>query len=279
VSKVFRNFSRTLVWLLRIALALLFVAPLYWMLVIATGTQATVYAFPPVLLPQFDFGPFISVVTQTPWLQYAFNSVFITASTIVLVLLTSVLAGYALAELKFPGRNLLFILILGVLMLPGQALLIPQFALMYNLNLLDSYQGLIIPFAASTAGTFLFRQFFKQIPTSFREVALLEGVSTPRYLRKVAVPMAKPAVYTVALLTFISAWNEFQWPLIMTPNATNLYTVELALNLFYMNSLQGNWRVITAASALGILPIVAIFLFTQRHIISGVIGGDSGNKE
>jgi ABC-type glycerol-3-phosphate transport system permease component len=173
----------------------------------------------------------------------------------------------------------LFFLILGVLMLPGQALLIPQYALMYHLNLLNSYTGLIIPFAANTAGIFLFRQFFKQIPTSFREVAMLEGVSTWRYLRKVAVPIARPAVYTVTLLTFISAWNEFQWPLIMTPTSDKLYTVELALNLFYMNSFAGNWRVVTSAATLGILPIVVVFLFAQKYIISGVIGGDAGNKE
>ena len=267
------------VWLLRITLALLFFAPLYWMMVIATGTQASVYAFPPKLLPQFDFGPLITVITKTPWLRYVGNSVLITSCTIALVLLTSILAGYALAELKFPGKNLLFFLVLGVLMLPGQALLIPQYVLMYHLNFLNTYQGLIIPFAANTAGIFLFRQFFMQIPSSFREVARLEGVSTFRYLLKVAVPMARPAVYTVTLLTFISAWNEFQWPLIMTPTANNKYTVELALNLFYMNSFSGNWRVVTSAAALGILPIVIIFLFTQRYIIAGVIGGDVGNKE
>jgi ABC-type glycerol-3-phosphate transport system permease component len=276
---VFRYASRSLIWLLRVGLALLFFAPLYWMVVIATGTQATVYAFPPRLLPQFDFGPMVQVLTQTPWAQYLFNSLVITFSTIALVLLTSILAGYALAEVKFPGRNVLFLLTLGVMMLPGQALLIPQYALMYHLNLLNSYTGLIIPFAANSTGIFLFRQFFKQIPASFREVALIEGVSTWRYLRKVAVPMARPAVFTVSLLTFISAWNEFTWPLIMTPTNDKLYTVELALNLFYMNSFAGNWRVVTSAAALGILPIVIIFLFTQRYIIAGVIGGDVANKE
>jgi ABC-type glycerol-3-phosphate transport system permease component len=248
------------------------------MVVIATGTQSSVYAFPPVLFPRFDLGPLITVVTHTPWFRYAFNSVLITVSTIVLVLASSIVTGYALAELKFPGRNLMFFLILGVLMLPGQALLIPQYVLMYHLHLLNTYTGLIIPFAANTSGIFLFRQYFKQIPTSFREVALLEGVSTWRYLLRVAVPMARPALYTVMLLTFISAWNEFQWPLIMTPTANNLYTIELALNLFYMNSFAGNWRVLTAAAALGIVPIVIIFLFTQKYIISGVAGGDVGNK-
>ena len=275
----FARTSRGLRWVLRFVLALLFFAPLYWMVVIATGTQSSVYAFPPVLFPKFDFGPVLSVITQTPWLHYVGNSVLITACTIILVLLTSILAGYALAELKFPGNNLVFLLMLGVMMLPGQALLIPQYVLMYKLNLLNSYTGLIIPFAANATGIFLFRQFFKQIPPSFREVAKLEGVSTWRYLLKVAVPMARPAVYTVTLLTFISAWNEFQWPLIMTPTADNLYTVELALNLFYMNSFAGNWRVVTSAAALGILPIAIVFIFTQRFIIAGVVGGDVGNKE
>lgn len=279
MSQVLRHTSRPLVWVLRIALALLFCAPLYWMVVIATGSQASVYAFPPVLFPKFDFGPLRTVLTQTPWGQYVFNSFFITFSTIILVLLTSICAGYALAELKFRGRNVLFILVLGVMMLPAQALLIPQYVLMYKLHLLNSYQGLIIPFAANSTGIFLFRQFFKQIPTSYREVAKIEGVSTWRYLLKVAVPIARPALYTVTLLTFISAWNEFTWPLIMTPTSDNLYTIELALNMFYMNSFSGNWRVVTSASALGMLPIVILFLFTQKYIIAGVVGRDSGNKE
>lgn len=263
--------------LLRIFIGVLFVAPLYWILVIATGAPGDAYRLPPVLVPAFHLNPMLYVMLHTHWLQYVLNSVFITGMTIVLVLVTSIMTGYALADLAFPGKNLYFFLILGVMMLPGQALLIPQYVVMYHLHLLNTYTSMILPFAASTAGVFLFRQFFMKIPASYREVARIEGVSTLRYLMRVAVPLARPAVFTVILLTFISSWNQFQWPLIMT-NSHQIDPIELALS-HYMQSFQANWRKLSSAATLALIPIVIIFLLTQKYIVAGVAGNDVGTKE
>ncbi len=262
---------------LRALVALLFAWPLYWLVVTATGNKGDVYASPPRWVPAFQVGPMIAVVTGTPWLRYVLNSVLITGSTIVLVLLTSILAGYGLAAYRFRGREALFLVLLGALMLPEQALLIPQYVVLYHLRMLNTYPALIIPFAASSSGIFLFRQFFLKLPVSYREVARLEGTSTPQYLRRVAVPLARPIVLTVLLLTFISSWNQFQWPLIMT-NSNSLAPIELALS-HYMQTYAGNWRTLTSAAFLALLPIVVVFAATQRHIVRAVVGGDSGLNE
>lgn len=262
---------------LRGVIAALMVAPIYWVFVIATGNRGDAYSIPPVWRPLFHLAPFLYVWTHTQWTRYILNSVLISASTIVLVVVTSALAGYALAELKFPGNSLYFYAMLGVMMLPQQALLVPQYVVMYHLHLLNTYAGLIIPFAASTTGIFLFRQFFMKLPVSYREIARLEGVSTLTYLRRVAVPLARPAVATTVLLTFISSWNQFQWPLIMT-NSPQLQPIELALS-HYMQAYQLHWRDLTAAALLALLPILIVFSFTQQHIVRAVAGGEMGQKE
>lgn len=263
--------------MLRILAAVLFVAPVYWILVIATGARGAAYSLPPVFVPAFHGRALWTVLTHTHWLRYLTNSVLITSLTILCVLVSSALAGYALAEMRIPGKNQIFYLILGVMMLPGQALLVPQYVVMFHLHLLNSYAGLIVPFAASTSGIFLFRQYFMKLPQSYREIARIERVGTWTYIRRVAVPLARPAVATVTLLTFISSWNQFQWPLIMT-TSTSIDPIELALT-HYMQTYQANWRELTSAALLAILPIVIVFLFTQRHIVAAVAGGDRGSKE
>ena len=262
---------------LRGFIAALMAAPIYWVFVIATGYHGAAYAIPPIWRPLFHWAPFLYVWTHTQWARYVLNSVFISALTIMLVVITSALAGYALAELKFPGNSFYFYAVLGVMMLPQQALLVPQYVVMYHLHLLNSYVGLILPFAASTSGIFLFRQFFMKLPVSYREIARLEGVSTLTYLRRVAVPLARPAVATTVLLTFISSWNQFQWPLIMT-NSPQIQPIELALS-HYMQAYQSEWRNLTAAALIALMPILIVFAFTQRHIVRAVAGGEAPQKE
>lgn len=261
----------------RILTAVVFVAPVYWILVIATGVRGSAYSLPPVVLPAFHFQALWLVLTHTHLLRYLANSVLITSVTIMGVLISSALAGYALAEVRMPGKQVFFYLILGVMMLPAQALLVPQYVVMFHLHLLNTYAGLIVPFVASTSGIFLFRQYFMKLPASYREIARIENVGTWTYIRRVAVPLARPAVATVTLLTFISSWNQFQWPLIMT-NSTAIDPIELALT-HYMQTYQANWRELASAALLAILPILIVFLFTQKYIVSAVAGGDQGAKE
>lgn len=261
-------------WVLTIALGAVFVFPLYWTLVLATGQLHVAYQIPPVLVPAFNFRPMEFILTHTHWLRYMLNSVVITGLTIVMVLVTSILAGYAFAELKFRGRETLFIVVLGGMMLPGQALLVTQFIVNFHLGLLNTYLVLLVPFATSGGSIFLFRQFFKRLPTEYREAARLEGASTLYFLRRVAVPMARPAVATSILLTFISAWNMFQWPLIML-NSNRFDPIEVALER-YTGPFQAHMRDLTSAAVLALFPIVVMYALTQKHIVRAVAGGDTG---
>ncbi len=264
-------------WLAGLLIGLVFVLPVYWVLVIATGRHGDAYAIPPVLLPGLQFGAIWFVLTHTNIVHYFLNSVLITTATIVLVLATGVLAGWGLAAYHYRGREALFLVAIGVMLLPQQALIVTQFDVMFHLGLLDSYAGLILPFGASSAAIFLFRQSFLQLPESFWDVARLEGANVFQYLWRVAVPTARPAVATVVLLTFISSWNQFQWPLIMTSSKA-VQPIELALS-HYMSSFSNNWRDLTSAAVIALVPVLVIFAFTQRYMVQAVVGEDRGVTE
>ncbi len=257
-----------------IAIAALFAFPLYWVLVTAFNSHGGVFSIPPRFTPAFHLGAFAYVLTHTHWLHYILNTVLIAGATVALVVATSAMAGYALAELRFRGSSFLFLMIIGVMMLPSQALLIPQYAVALDLHLLNGYLIQILPFAASTFGVFLFRQFFKSLPREYWEAARLEGVGHLRYICRVAIPLAKPAVLTVVLLTFISSWNQFQWPLIMT-SSHSVQPIEVALS-HYMQTFEANWRKLTSAVIIALAPIVVLFILLQRHIVAGVAGRDGG---
>ncbi len=257
-----------------VVVAVLFAFPLYWVVVTAFNTHTGVFNIPPNFVPSFHTGAFSYVLTHTHWFHYIVNTFFIAGSTVLLVVLTSAMAGYALAELTFKGSRLFFVMVVGVMMLPAQALLIPQYAVALHLHLLNGYLIQILPFAASTFGVFLFRQFFKSLPREYWEAAQLEGVGHLRYIVRVAIPLAKPAVLTVVLLTFVSSWNQFQWPLIMTTSHA-VQPIEVALS-HYTQTYEANWRKLTSAVLLALAPIVILFVFLQRHIVAGVAGRDGG---
>ncbi len=266
--------GRVVRWGLVVLIATVFSFPLYWVVVTAFNSHTGVFSIPPNFVPAFHTGAFVYVVEHTNWLRYMINTVFIAGATVSLVIVTSAAAGYALAELTFKGNSFFFFMILAVIMLPAQALLIPQYAIALHLHLLNSYWVQIIPFAASTFGIILFRQFFKTLPREYWEAARLEGVGHLRYIWKIALPLARPAVVTVALLTFITSWNQFQWPLIMT-TSHSVQPIEIALS-HYMQTFEANWRKLTSAVLLALLPVVIIFLLLQRYIVAGVAGRDSG---
>lgn len=255
---------------------LAFVLPLWMDLVIALGSHGDAFRLPPPLVPAFHTGALVAVLTHTHWLHYVANSVLITVTTIAGVLVTSLLAGYALAQLRPRGSEVIFVAIIAVMMLPQQALIIPQYVIMKDLHLLNSYAGLVLPFTASGAGVFLFRQAFLQMPPSYREAAMVEGASGFYYLTRVALPLLRPAVAVTVLVTFVSSWNMFQWPLIMA-DTKSVQPIELALS-HYMQAFEANWRELTSAALLAMAPIFLVYLFAQRHMVRSV-GTGSGVVE
>lgn len=251
---------------------LAFLFPLYIALVTSLDTAAHVFTYPPHLIPDFDFSSYRRVWHMARWLMYFGNTLFITLTTIAIALITSVLAAYALSFLRFSGRTAIFMAILVVLMIPAEALLIPNYVILHALHLLNTYWAQILPYGASVFGVFLLRQFFLTLPPSYWEAAKIDGASHLRFLWSVALPLAKPVLFTIGLYIFIGSWNSFQWPLIVTTSHA-VQPVEVAVSRLMMAH-SVDWRRLSAAGIMTTLPLVLLFLGFQRHIIRGISRGE-----
>jgi len=267
--------GRVLQFGLQAAVAACFFFPLYWVLVTATGRRGTVYRIPPILVPHFDFHPLLAVWTAAPWLHYFANTIGMTLVTVAWVVGSSALAGYALAEGRFRGREALLLALLGAAMVPEQALLVPRYLVVHSLGLLNTYVAEILPLLLNSFGVLLYRQFFLTLPSSYRDAARLEGCGEFGYLRHIALPLARGITYAVALLAAVAAWNQFQWPLIVT-DSRSIQPLEVILAHF-SQTYQSDWRRMASAVLLAVGPLVLFFAFVRRQIMAAVTGDvDSG---
>ncbi|HEY8680117.1 MAG TPA: carbohydrate ABC transporter permease [Candidatus Dormibacteraeota bacterium] len=259
--------------------AALFFFPFYWMVVISLGTLQSVFVFPPILYPLWHWENYLAAVglapdpstgqyLQIPWLRYFANTVIVAVGTTALVLLTSVTAGYAFASMRFPGKRVIFGLVLAIYMVPTEVTLVPNFIILANLHWIDSYQAQIVPFGASVFGIFLMRQFFLGLPNDLWEAAQLDGSGHFRFLWSIAAPLARPPMVTIALFQLVGSWNAFLWPLIVT-NSDAYRPVQVGLQAFsYADATN---PVLHAAGSLMVtLPILIVFLLAQRQIIGGI---------
>jgi multiple sugar transport system permease protein len=262
-----------------IPFAALFFFPFYWMVVISLGTLQSVFDFPPILYPLWHWENFLAAVglvpdpstgqyLQIPWIRYFANTVIVAVGTTTLVLFTSVLAGYAFASMRFPGKRVIFGLVLAIYMVPTEVTLVPNFIILANLHWIDSYQAQIVPFGASVFGIFLMRQFFLGLPNDLWEAAQLDGSGHLRFLWSIAAPLARPPMVTIALFQLVGSWNAFLWPLIVT-NSDAYRPVQVGLQAFsYADATN---PVLHAAGSLMVtLPILIVFLLAQRQIIGGI---------
>lgn len=266
-------------YLVLVPLAALFAFPLYWMVVISLGTLQSVFVFPPILYPLGHFENFLAAVgltpdpstgqyLQIPWLRYFANTLIVAGGTTLLVLVTSATAGYAFASMPFPGRTVIFGLVLAIYMVPTEVTLVPNFIILADLHWIDSYQAQIVPFGASVFGIFLMRQFYLGLPNDLWEAAQLDGAGHLRFLWSIALPLARPPLITIALFHFVTSWNAFLWPLIVT-NSDAYRPVQVGLEAFsYADATN---PVLHAAGSLMVtLPILIIFLVAQRQIVGGI---------
>lgn len=266
-------------YLVLVPFAALFAFPFYWMVVISLGTLQSVFVFPPILYPLMHWENYLTAVglmadpstgqfLSIPWARYFLNTVIVTAGTTVLVLITSVLGGYAFASIPFPGKTFIFGIVLAVYMVPTEVTLVPNFIILADLHWIDSYQAQIVPFGASVFGIFLMRQFFRGLPKDLWESAQLDGSGHLRFLLLIAAPLARPPMVTIALFQVVASWNAFLWPLIVT-NSDSYRPVQVGLQAFsYADSTN---PVLHAAGSLMItLPILVLFLIAQRQIVGGI---------
>jgi len=260
---------RLVVYLLLVAIALLFFTPFIWSLSTSFKTlPETVYYN---LIPHpFTAAAWKSVWTEYDFKRYALNSLFLAVTVTVINLFLASLGGYAFARLRFPGRELLFLLVLGTLMIPDQLRLIPVFVMLTNWHLIGNFSGYILINLVTAVNLFFMRQYFLTIPKDFEEAAKLDGAGYFKTFWRVMLPLAGPAIAALAILQFQGTWNDFFWPLILFGQGNeHLYTMQLGLAQFTL-TYQTQWPLLMAGSILAILPILVIFLIFQRFFIAGV---------
>lgn len=210
-----------------------------------------------------------------PFYRFFLNTLFVSITVTVVSLFFASLAAYAFAFFKFPGQNLMFMMILGTMMLPQQALLIPNYIMLSKIHWVNTYLALTVPWLASAYAVFFLRQFFMQLPKDLFEAAIIDGCTRFQFYYKVALPLCKPSMVTMGVFSFLSNWNAFVWPLIVT-NDTNLRVIQVGLS--YFSSDAGNeWGQLMAASTMTILPLVIMYFFAQKQFVES--SATSGMKE
>jgi multiple sugar transport system permease protein len=261
--------GRVLLYVLLVAFALLFFTPFIWTIATSFKTLPD-SAFFNLIPDPFTTEAWKSVWNDYDFKRYALNSFFLAIVVTLLNLFLASLGGYAFARLRFPGREVLFVLILGTLMIPDQLRLIPIFVMLTNWHLIGNFSGYILINLVTAVNLFFMRQYFLTIPRDFEEAAKLDGAGYFKTFWRVMLPLAGPAIAALAILQFQGTWNDFFWPLILFGQGNeHLYTMQLGLAQFTL-TYQTLWPQLMAGSLIAIIPILTVFLIFQRFFISGV---------
>ncbi len=254
--------------LLLIPVALVMLIPLLWMLVTALSTLAETRRFPPGLPSSLHWSNFSAAWEESPFARWMINSAIVTVTCVVTNLVLCSTAGYAFARIRFAGSRILFLVILGTLMVPFQVLMIPTLLIVKDLGLVDTLPALIAPNLVTPFGIYLLRQFFLTLPVELEEAAIIDGAGRFRVLTRILLPLMGPPLSTVAILTFLSVWNDFLWPLVVTSSPQTM-TVQLGLATFQSAHFT-NWPVLMAGTLMSQLPVLLIFLAGQRYFVSSI---------
>jgi multiple sugar transport system permease protein len=283
VAKVGDTLNRLLLYLALVLFSLVTTFPFIWMLSTSFKSPGAVFALPPELIPDRLFQPnmwdnYAEVLHRYNFVRYVINSFFISTMTGIGQVIASSLAGYAFARLHFPGRNLLFGLLLLTAFFPTEVTIIPEFLLGARVfqpllapigGWMNTYAPLIVPsFLVGSFGTFLMREFFSTIPIELDEAAIIDGATAFRIYTAVYLPLSKPAMTTLFLLAFINNWNELLRPVLYL-RTRDLYTVTLGLTTF-QGEFESAWNLLLAGSVIAIAPLLVIYVFAQRYIVQGI---------
>lgn len=247
--------------------------PLYWVIVTSFKTPDMVYIQPPAWWPDpVTADPYSRVVEQVPFLRYFANSLIITGALVTAKLVLGILSAYAFVYLRFPGRGVVFMLVLAALMVPNQITVISNYALISQLGWINTFQGIIFPLAGVAFGTFLMRNHFLTLPFEIVEAARMDGCGHMKLLLRVLLPMSWPTVVAFALITIVNEWNEYLWPFLVASDET-VAPLQVGLARLISTDAYIDWPMVMAATILTITPILIVFLLLQRHMIKGLTSG------
>jgi multiple sugar transport system permease protein len=263
------DYKKILVHIALIIGGITMLIPFIWMILNSFKTYTETMQVPIKWIPSsFRFTNYSEVLNFFNFGRYYANTIFVTIVTTVLTMLISTTAAYAFARLKFPGRDLIFFIMLGVMMVPTQMTLIPRYLIMYKLDWINTFTALIVPNLFSIFNTFFLRQYFMSLPKELEDAAKIDGCSYFRTFWKIFLPLCTTSMIAIGYYTIMSAWNDFLWPLIIT-NSDSMRVISVG-----MSSLQGEHmnetQYLTAASVMATLPILALFIFAQKQFIEGI---------
>lgn len=264
-----KKMSRIVSYVILLAGLWIMVLPFVWMISSSLKTLEEVAQLPIRWIPEtFRFSNYAEVFSVIPMARFLLNTLFIASTITVLAIISSSLAAYAFARIEFKGRNVLFFLFLTTLMVPQQVTMIPNFILMKYFGWLNTYWALIVPSVFTAFGVFMMRQFFLSIPKELEEAAKIDGCNRFRIYWSIMLPLAKPALVTLAIFTFLHEWNSFLWPLIVIDDI-NLQPIQVGLRTF-QGEFGTSWHLMMAGALVAELPILLFYIFCQRYIIEGI---------
>jgi multiple sugar transport system permease protein len=249
--------------------AIVMLLPFVWMVSTSLKTGEATFVTPPQLIPASPtLENYRDIFAAVPMGKFLINSIFVSVVSTFLMVLNCAMAGYAFARIRFPGRDILFYAYLATLMIPQQVTLVPLFVLMTWLDWGNTYQALILPSSFGAFGTFLLRQFYLRLPREVEEAAFMDGAGYVRIFFTIGLQLARPALATLAVFSFMGSWNSFLWPLIITSNQAMM---TLPVGLSFLNGrYTTDWNVLMAGAVIGTVPIIAVYVFAQKYIIQGL---------
>lgn len=270
-SKHIRTATRRIpIYIILSVISLIWVFPFLWMALGSLKTQREILAKPPRLLPDYaTLANFTKWFEQLNFSTYFTNSIIVAVITVLGNIIFCSMVGYALAKMQFRGKNIVFGAVMVTLMVPSVATFVPLFVIIANLGLSNTYAALILPFLTQPVGVFLMRQFMTGIPDAVIEAARIDGAGELRIFFQIVLPQCAPAIATLSILTFLSSWNNFLWPLVAA-QSDSMYTLPVALSLYSTGQNATNYSVLLAGAVLIITPILLLFIFLQRYFIEGV---------
>src|SRR5882672_6605109 len=266
------HLGRSVAYALLFAIAALTLVPLVWLIAATLKGPDDLFHysfFPP--LNRFTTHNYEELFSKMPFFRHLMNSTFIASTTVIVQLFFSSLSGFALSKYNFRGKNIVMILMLGTMMIPGQVLMAPLYELIYRLGLVDSYLGLIIPGAVSVFGIFLFRQSILQVPDELLHAARLDGCSEFRIYWEIVMPVSRPMIGAFCLISFMGTWNSFLWPQIILHHRER-FTLPIGMNQL-VGLQQQQYGALMAGTFLSVLPVVLLFILLQKEFVAGLTAG------
>lgn len=268
-----RRLSTVFGYIAMVLVLLMIGLPLFWILVTSFKERGDIYVQPVTWWPGvFHPQNYSEATTEVPFFTYMRNSIVITGVLASVKFVLGVLSAYGLVFLRFPGKNIVFLVIIAALMVPNQITVISNYSLIADLGWRNTFQGIIVPLAGVAFGTFLMRNHFLSLPAEIIEAARMDGAGPFRLLFRVVLPLSGPTMVAFAIITIVNEWNEYLWPFLMSDDSS-VAPLPVGLTLLQNNEGFTNWGAVMAATVLTILPILVVFLALQRHMIKGLTSG------